>query len=55
MKDKNDSMRGACLSCDCTEYKTNPTSSKCNQCGCNASQHREQDYGNSLSCTLNAC
>ena len=45
MKDKNDSMRGACLSCECAEYISKPDSYKCGTCDCPAGKHREQDYG----------
>ena len=46
MKDMNEVMRGACNACDCTEFSIVKGSFKCEDCGCKANKHREENYGN---------
>ena len=40
--------KGACGSCDCAEFAPGKVGSKCDDCGCPTSKHRDQENSNDL-------
>jgi hypothetical protein len=50
MKDRSDTQRGACLNCDCSEYELASSGNKCEECGCTANKHRQEEYGKVFYC-----
>lgn len=45
MIDDSKVFRGACGSCECAEFVLGKVTSKCDDCACPTSKHREQEKG----------